>query len=176
MDGELVERARAGDADAFDQLVRERLDAVYRLALGILGEAADARDATQEAFVSAWRKLPSLRDVERFDAWLDRITVNACRMALRKRRGVRELRLIPGADYSPTGRPLADNAQASARAFDDAFSRLTVDQRALLFEHHLDGHGVTKIAERLGIPAGTVKSRLFAARRALERALKDNDQ
>lgn len=77
MDGKLVERARAGDADAFDQLVRERLDAVYMLALGILGEAADARDATQEAFVAAWRKLPTLRDVDRFDAWLDRITVNA---------------------------------------------------------------------------------------------------
>lgn len=176
MDGELVERARAGDADAFDQLVRERLDAVYRLALGILGEAADARDATQETFVAAWRKLPTLRDVDRFDAWLDQITLNACRMALRKRRGVRELRLIPEADYSSIGRPIADNAQASATAFDDAFSRLTVDQRALLLEHHLDGHGVAEIAERLGIPAGTVKSRLFAARRALERALRDNGQ
>jgi RNA polymerase sigma-70 factor, ECF subfamily len=176
LDGELVERARAGDADAFDQLVRERLDAVYRLALGILGEAADARDATQDAFVAAWRKLPTLRDVDRFDAWLDRITVNACRMALRKRRGVRELRLIPGADFSPTGRPITDNEQASATAFDNAFERLTVDQRALLIEHHLDGHGVAEIGHRLGIPAGTVKSRLFAARRALERALKDIDQ
>lgn len=170
MDGELVERARAGDADAFDQLVRQRIDAVYQLALGILGEAANARDATQEAFVACWRKLPTLRDADRFDAWLDRITVNACRMALRKRRGVRELRLIPGADY-PDGRPTAGNSDASAAAFDAAFERLTIDQRAILFAHHLDGHGVAEIAERLGIPAGTVKSRLFAARRALEQAL-----
>lgn len=79
--------------------------------------------------------------------------------------------MIPGADYSPTSRPIAANAEASAAAFDDAFSHLTVDQRALLLEHHLDGHSVAEIAERLGIPAGTVKSRLFTARRALERAL-----
>jgi RNA polymerase sigma-70 factor (ECF subfamily) len=170
LDGELVERARAGDADAFDQLVRERLDAVYRLALGILGEAADARDATQETFVAVWRKLPTLREIDRFDAWLDRITVNACRMALRKRRGVRELRMTPGADFPSTDRSTAQ-ADAMAAAFDGAFDRLSVDQRALLFEHHLDGRGVAEISERLGIPAGTVKSRLFTARRALEKAL-----
>jgi RNA polymerase sigma-70 factor (ECF subfamily) len=174
LDGELVERARAGDADAFDQLVRERLDAVYRLALGILGEAADARDATQETFVAVWRKLPTLRETARFDAWLDRITVNACRMSLRKRRGVRELRMTPGADFPSADRSTAQ-ADALATAFDDAFGRLSVDQRALLFEHHLDGLAVGEIASRLGIPAGTVKSRLFAARRALKRALSERD-
>ena len=116
MDGQLVERARAGDADAFDQLVRERLDPVYRLALGILGEAADARDATQEAFVAAWRKLPSLREPAKFDAWLDQITVNACRMALRKRRGVRELRLMPEADLPAADRSAARNSPKSDRS------------------------------------------------------------
>jgi RNA polymerase sigma-70 factor (ECF subfamily) len=172
LDGQLVERARAGDADAFDQLVRERLDPVYRLALGILGEAADARDATQDAFVAAWRKLPSLREPAKFDAWLDQITVNACRMALRKRKGVRELRLMPEADLPAADRSAAQ-ANATAIAFDVAFERLSVDQRALLLEHHLDGLGVDELGKRLGIPAGTVKSRLFAARRALEAALKD---
>ena len=76
MDGQLVERARAGDADAFDQLVREKLDSVYRLALGILGESADARDATQDTFVTAWQKLPTVRDTAKFDAWLNQVTVN----------------------------------------------------------------------------------------------------
>lgn len=175
MDGELVERARSGDAEAFDQLVRQRIDAVYQLAVGILGQPADARDATQEAFVAAWRNLPTLRDVERFDAWLDRITVNACRMALRKRRGVREIQMHPTADFPSTDRQDAE-AQAAATAFDNAFERLTVDQRALLFEHHLDGRAVAEIAARLGIPTGTVKSRLFAARRALERALDEPDE
>jgi RNA polymerase sigma-70 factor (ECF subfamily) len=168
--GELVERARAGDADAFDELMRGRLDSVYRLALAIVGEPADARDATQDAFIAAWRKLPTLRDAERFDAWLHRITVNACRMALRKRRGVREIRLDPGTDY-PTVDRSAARAQATAAAFDHAFERLDIEQRALLIEHHLDGHSVDELAARLRIPAGTVKSRLFSARRALERAL-----
>ncbi|CAN5642814.1 hypothetical protein BH23CHL7_BH23CHL7_01110 [soil metagenome] len=91
MESSLVERARAGDADAFDRLVRERIDAVYRTALAIMGNPADARDATQEAFIAAWRALPRLRDTDRFDAWLGRICVNACRMAKRRRKGVREL-------------------------------------------------------------------------------------
>ncbi|HUG47304.1 MAG TPA: RNA polymerase sigma factor [Candidatus Limnocylindria bacterium] len=137
---------------------------MYRTALGILGEPADARDATQEAFVAAWRQLPSLREPERFDAWLNRITINCCRMALRKRRGVRELRLTADVERA--------DGDGSV-AFDDAFGRLTVDQRAILLEHHLDGRSVAEIAERLGIPGGTVKSRLFTARRALERALED---
>lgn len=175
MDGELVERARAGDAEAFDQLVRQRIDAVYQLAVGILGQPADARDATQEAFVSAWRKLPTLRYIDRFDAWLDRITVNACRMVLRKRRGVREIQMLPTADFPASDRSGA-HAQATAAAFDNAFETLTVEQRALLLEHHLDGRGVGEIAQRLGIPVGTVKSRLFAARRVLEQALRKSDR
>ena len=175
MDGQLVERARAGDADAFDQLVRERLDAVYRLALGILGEAADARDATQEAFVSAWQKLPTLRDATKFDAWLDQVTVNACRMAIRRKKTVREVRLIPEADFPATDRSAAVT-QAKAVAFDEAFEQLTVDQRALLLDHHLDGRSVEEISGRLGVPVGTVKSRLHTARKALESALKDGAQ
>jgi RNA polymerase sigma-70 factor, ECF subfamily len=163
MDASLVEHARAGDADAFDELVRRRIDAVYRTALGILGEPADARDAAQEALVLAWRQLPSLREAERFDAWLNRITINCCRMALRKRKGVRELRLTADVQGSDDG----------SAVFDGAFERLTVDQRAILLEHHLDGRSVAEIAERLGIPAGTVKSRLFAARRELEHALEE---
>ena len=175
MDGQLVERARAGDADAFDQLVRERLDAVYRLALGILGDPAAARDASQDAFISAWRKLPSLREPGRFDAWLDQIAVNSCRMALRKKKTVREVRLAPEADFPAADRSAAV-AQARALAFDNAFDKLTVDQRALLLDHHLDGLGVEEIARRLGVPIGTVKSRLFTARKALESALKDGEQ
>lgn len=161
MEGSLVERARAGDADAFDELARTRIDALYRMALGILGEPADACDAAQEALVAAWRQLPSLRDPDRFDAWLNRITINSCRMLARRRRSVREIRLTTDVQAADT----ADDA------FDRAFGRLAVDQRAILLEHHLDGRSVADIAERLGIPAGTAKSRLHTARRALERAL-----
>jgi RNA polymerase sigma-70 factor, ECF subfamily len=174
MEPSLVERARAGDADAFDRLVRERIDAVYRTSLAILGNPADARDATQEAFVAAWRSLPRLRDADRFDAWFGRITVNSCRMALRRRRGVREIQLDPAsADYPAGSRPMAPEGQTTASAFDRAFNRLPVEQRAIIVAHHLDGRGVADVALEMGIPEGTVKSRLHTARAALQRALDD---
>jgi RNA polymerase sigma-70 factor (ECF subfamily) len=85
-----VERARAGDLGSFEEIVRERIDAVYRISLAILGNEADAADATQETFLAAWRQLRGLRDAERFEAWLQRIAVNSARMVhrLRRRRGV----------------------------------------------------------------------------------------
>jgi RNA polymerase sigma-70 factor, ECF subfamily len=167
MDGALIERARSGDADAFDEIARQRIDWVYRTALGILGNSADARDATQETLVSAWRSLRTLRDPDRFDAWLQRITVNAARMVARKRRGLREIQLtVDSDDRSP-----ASSIHIGATDFDRAFERLSVDQRALLLSHHLDGRSISEIALNLGIPEGTVKSRLHAARRSLERLL-----
>ena len=168
MGGALVERARAGDADAFDELARRRVDSVYRTALGILGSPSDARDATQDALLSAWRSLPTLRDADRFDAWLHRITVNSARMVARRRRSVREVELPEVAPQLP-----AANGWLTPQMFDRAFERLSVEQRALLLDHHLDGHSVSDIAARLGIPSGTVKSRLHSARGALDRALRE---
>ncbi len=168
MDGELVERARAGDADAFDQLARARIDAVYRTAVGILGNSADARDATQEALLSAWRSLRSLRDAEHFDAWLRTITVNAARMVARRRR-VREIPMTADLEQADL-----DPGTVSPADFDAAFDRLPVDQRALLLAHHLDGESVADLAVRLGVPEGTVKSRLHTARQALDRALAED--
>ncbi len=167
MDSGLIERARAGHADAFDELARSRIDSVYRTALGILGSAAEARDATQEALISMWRGLPALRDPAAFDGWLYRITVNAAKMTLRRRRGVREIRIEA---------ELQDAASGSTRSspnFDRAFDLLTVDQRAMLLRHHLDGAPIAELAQEVGVPEGTVKSRLHAARVALERALED---
>jgi RNA polymerase sigma-70 factor, ECF subfamily len=167
MDGALIERARMGDVDAFDQLARQRIDVVYRTALGILGNHADARDATQDALVAAWRSIGSLRDPSRLDGWLHRITINSARMVARKRRGAREIRPIE---------EVADRAAPgglSATAFDRAFEALSVEQRALLLAHHLDGHSVRDIAVSLGIAEGTVKSRLFTARAALDRTLRE---
>jgi RNA polymerase sigma-70 factor (ECF subfamily) len=168
MDGGLVERARAGDADAFDELARSRIDSVYRTALAILGSPADARDATQETLVSMWRGLPALRSSEAFDGWLYRLTVNASKMSLRRRRGVREIALESNVD------PAAEAADESDAAFNAAFDRLNVDQRSLLVAHHLDGLSVAELAVSLGIPRGTVKSRLFNARAALDKALKES--
>ena len=101
-----VERARTGDRAAFEMLVRSRVDRLHRTACAILGNEADAYDATQDAFLSAWQQLPRLRDVEAFDAWLTRIIVNACRMRLRARRAVREVQAVEAeAAVSRPGRP-----------------------------------------------------------------------
>ena len=91
MDRELLLRARAGDREAFELIVLAKGEPLFRTALAILGSEADARDATQEAFIAAWGSFARLRDTERFDAWLGRILINECRMALRKRRRVREV-------------------------------------------------------------------------------------
>ena len=165
MDRELLLRVRAGDREAFDLVVAARAEDMYRTALAILGNEADARDAAQDAFVSAWRGIRGLRDIDRFDAWLGRILVNQCRDALRRRGRVREVAVDDGLEA-----PLASTAYNSGE-FDDAFGRLTVDQRTILVLHHLHGYGVRDIADWLGIPTGTVKWRLSRARNALQREL-----
>ncbi|MGA3030670.1 MAG: RNA polymerase sigma factor [Candidatus Limnocylindrales bacterium] len=175
MERALVERARSGDRAAFDSLVRSRIDAVYRTSLAILGNQADAADATQEAFVSAWCHRDALRDPDAFDAWLGRINLNACRQHLRRRARtrVREISLDdPEGDReaAATDRPL-DDRTADADVFDRAFARLSIDDRAVLVLHHLHERPVAEIAATLAAPEGTIKSRLHRARAALESAL-----
>jgi RNA polymerase sigma factor (sigma-70 family) len=152
--------------------VRVRMDGVYRLSLAILGDEADARDAAQDTFITAWHQIRSVRDPERFDAWLQRVAVNAARMThrSRRRRGVRE---IPQSRLGPArnDRPSADPAEADGRLLDAAMRRLEIDQRSMLVLHHLEGRSVAELAAILDIPVGTVKSRLHAARRALQSAI-----
>jgi RNA polymerase sigma-70 factor (ECF subfamily) len=174
----LVRQAQRGDSAAFERLVETRLDAAYRLAFAILRSEADARDAVQEAFVAAWRQLRGLRDPDRFGSWLDRIVVNACRMAIRRRKTVR-VREIHVAD--PAGFDGTHAGRLTARAPDDAIAdadlirrgleRLSVDQRVVLVLHHALDRPVDEIAEVVGVPVGTVKWRLHAAREALRRAV-----
>lgn len=162
----LVQLAGEGNHDAFATLVEERLGAAFRTASAILGNEADARDVVQEAFVSAWVNLPRLRDVRRFDAWFSRILVNRCRDALRRRRRSQEIALYDVVLPAPSP---AEGLDLTALAA--AFERLPADQRNLLVMHHLHHEPVADIARQLGIPLGTAKWRLHAARRALETAL-----
>ncbi len=173
----LVRRAREGDAAAFDALARTHIDRAYRLAVAILRSEVDAADAVQDAFLAAWRQLPSLRDPGRFDAWLDRIVVNACRMSLRHGRVVR-LREIdlddpPGNGGAAGATPGPEQQVADVEIVRGALERLAADQRAILVLHHVEGRPVEEIAAVLGIPAGTVKWRLHAARTALQRAVEE---
>lgn len=165
MDRELLLRARAGDREAFDLIVAAKAEPMYRTALAILGNPADASDAAQDAFVAAWRGIRGLREVDRFDAWLGRILINHCRTALRRRGRVREIDVATVAEASIAA-PSYDAAD-----FDEAFAQLNLDQRAILVLHHLHGYGVREIAEWLGIPSGTVKWRLNRARNALQQEL-----
>ena len=179
----LVERAAGGEHAAFDRLTELFVDGAVRTALAILESEADARDAVQEAFVAAWRELPRLRDHGQFEAWLTRILVNRCRSVLRHRRvvGLREIALDPpegatgsarsGGDQAVDPRAVSQDAIGEADAIRRAFGRLTPDARVLIVLHHLEGRLVGDIAGLLGVPEGTVKWRLHAARAALERAL-----
>lgn len=179
-DDALIQRARSGDASAFGALVDTRIDRCYRIAWSILSNDADAADATQDALVAAWRELPRLRDANAFDGWLNRIVSNAALMARRRRTRRREVSVTPtnpGDDtpplepsQDPRGRTEADavvDNDAIARAFD----RLRPKDRAILVLHHVEERSVAEIARSLGIPTGTAKWRLHAARRALEQAM-----
>jgi RNA polymerase sigma-70 factor, ECF subfamily len=166
----LVRRAATGDTAAFEQLVAARADRSFRIARAILGNDADASDATQDAFVAAWRELPRLRDPESFDPWLRRIVVNAARARIRGRRRVHEISLDESHDRRQPGPTLPDQV-GDTELLSHAFDRLDADKRSILVLHYLEHESVASIAAALGIAPGTVKWRLSEARAALGRAL-----
>jgi RNA polymerase sigma-70 factor (ECF subfamily) len=179
-DDELVRRARRGDAAAFAVLVDTRIDRCYRIAWSVLSNDAGAADATQDALVAAWRQLPRLRDPAAFDGWLNRIVANAALMARRHRVRLREVSVStahPG-DEAPQPEPVQDpRARTAMDEFVDndaiarAFDRLRPKDRMILVLHHVEERPVAEIARSLGIPVGTAKWRLHAARAALEKAM-----
>ena len=154
----LVERARGGDHDAFAVLVRAsvaRLDAAARL---ILRDRELAGDAVQEAYIRAWRSLPGLRDLDRFDGWLHRLLVRSCIDALRHRRARPvEVELLPL--DGPTGGDFASDV-IDRELIDDALRRLDPTWRAVVVLHYFLGMPLPEAASVLGIPLGTAKSRL----------------
>ena len=169
MDRDLVEAARRGDQAAFIDLVRPRSDRLFAIALRILRDIDRAEDALQDALVIAWRDLRGLRDPDRFDAWLHRLLVNVCVVhATRERRRTINLRVLP-----VEGPPARDDLLtiADRDQLERGFRRLPPDQRAILVMHHYVGYSPTEIAETLGIPPGTARSRLFNAHRAMRAAL-----
>jgi RNA polymerase sigma-70 factor (ECF subfamily) len=171
----LVVRARNGDAEAFERLIEPRFSRLGRLALSITGNQADADDAIQIGCLSAWRELPRLREPARFDVWLWRIVVNSCRNVVRGRRRLTVHEIAVPDDALGNSTMATTPAPGDALPHDDAiqraFARLDHDKRAILVLHHVDERSIAEIAGILGIPEGTVKWRLHAARRALERTL-----
>jgi len=167
-DPTLVERAAGGDAMAFDELGRGAIDRMYAIAGRILGDADSAQDAVQQALWAAWRDLPNLRDTNRFDAWLRRLLVRCCYEESRRRRRIRLVPLRVPQDVSETDEI---GAIADREVLDRAFAQLTTEHRAVVVLHHWEGLSLVEIADALGIPVGTARSRLHYALRRLREAL-----
>lgn len=166
---ELVRRAQRGDHSAFERLASSSIDRLYALAHRVIRDPGAAEDAVQETLVRAWRDLRALRDPERWDAWLYRLLVNACRDSLRRMRrqpatiSIAELDLPGGAD---------EVTRIDRRdELDRAFRRLTPEHRMALAMHFYLGMRPGEIAMTLGIPEGTATSRIHYGGRALRAAL-----
>lgn len=174
MDQQLVERARGGDRDAYEAVAHTCADRMYAIAYQITRDADRADDAVQQALVAMWRDLPSLRDVSRFDGWTYRLVTRASLQELRQRRRGQVRPLSAGED--PAG-PHDVAADVAARdQLDRGLASLTPDHRAVVVLRHLVGLPIDEIADVLGIPRGTVASRLHHATNALRAAIDAGDR
>ena len=166
---DIVERAMRGDREAFGVLVGLTSDRMYAVASRILRDTHLAEDALQGALVTAWRDLPTLRDPDRFEAWVRKLVVHACYAEARRRNTwAANVRVLPV--DGPAG-PDEIVSVSDRDALDRAFKRLNVEQRAVFVLHHHLGLPLVEIAETLGIPAGTARSRLHYATRTLREAI-----
>ena len=168
MQTELVDRARHGDREAFGVLAAAAVDRMYAIARLLLHDTHLAEDATQDALVRAWRDLPMLRDLDRFDAWLHRILVRSCTDIGRHQRRMRtEISLVP---LEPT-EPDSTGSLADRDQIERGLRRLNEAQRTILVLHFYVGLSPTEAAAALEIPVGTAKSRLYYAIEALRAAV-----
>ena len=174
MDHDRIEAAQNGDREAFVDLIRVRSDRLFAVAHRILRDIDRAEDALQDALVIAWRDLPGLRDPDRFDAWLQRLLIHVCiAQASRDRRRRSNLQVLP---FDGPAAPDELLSIADRDLLERGFRRLQPDQRAILVLHHYLGYAPAEIAETLGIPAGTARSRLHNAHRAMRAALEADDR
>lgn len=172
--GAVATSPQAARIAAFEALVATRLDESYRVARLVLRDAQEAEDATHDAFTRAWRDLHRLRDLDRMDAWFGRILVNACRDRLRRRRH---------RSHDPLDEAVVHPAAPDTRrriedrdALDRAFAALNPDQRLAIVLRYYGDLDVDEVAQAVGAPVGTVRSRLHYALRHLRGALERTDR
>ena len=169
MQRELVERARRGDHDAFAELAGAAISRLDSAAWLILRDQEQAKDAVQNALVRAWRDLPTLRDPDRFDAWLNRLVVRAC---IDEARRLRRHRV--DVELTPFMTPVVDGLEtriADRDQLERGFLRLGPEMRAVIVLHHYLDLPLPMVASALGIPLGTAKSRLHRALGLMRAAL-----
>jgi RNA polymerase sigma-70 factor (ECF subfamily) len=170
---DLVEAAKRGDHEAFEALAIGISGRLFDIARLILRDAYLAEDAVQEALVHAWRRLPSLREADRFDGWMYRLIVNACADAGRTRARIgSEVRdLQPQSTIEDASGLVADRDQ-----IDRAFIHLRPEQRVVLVLHFFVGLPAIEIAQVLGLPVGTVKSRIHYATQSMRAVLEADER
>ena len=165
----LVDQAQHGDEEAFDALARLVGDRCMAIAVRILRDADLAEDAVQAALITSWREIRTLRDAQRFEPWLHRILTNECYAESRRRtRWSANIRVLP---VDEAGDQTDILTVQDRDQLERAFRRLTLEQRAVLVFHHYVGLSLPEVAERLGIPIGTAKSRLHHATAAVRASL-----
>jgi RNA polymerase sigma-70 factor (ECF subfamily) len=169
MDTELVIRAQRGDEEAFASLAVAVGDRLHAVSHRILRDIDLAEDATQQALLAIWRDLPQLRDPARFDAWSYRLLVRACYAE-----GRRTSQWSPNLRILPVDEPVGSDSMSTVHDRDQlerGFRRLSIDHRAVVVLHHYLEMPLDAVAETLGVPVGTVRSRLHYAMRGLRAAL-----
>jgi len=181
-ESEIIRQCQAGDTSSFNLLVEEHYTRVYNTALRMLGTPDSAADATQAAFVRAFRSLDSFRGDASFSTWLYRITANVCLDELRNRpQEPVSLTFVSDNDEEPQEHSIPDSrTEPSARVARDerqrvvheAIQQLSAEYRLVLVLYDLNGFSYKETAQVLGIPVGTVKSRLNRARNALKEVLR----
>lgn len=168
MDREVIERAQRGDESAFATLALERGDRLHAIARHILRDSDQAADAVQQALVEIWRKLPQLRDADRFDGWAYRIVVRAAYAEHRRRTAWR----LAAPDVDPAMGRVSTDQVDDRDELERLFLHLSIDHRTVLVLKHYAGLRDAEIADVLGISEGTVRSRLFYALRQVRGALR----
>lgn len=182
-DEALVQAARQGQLEAFEELVARHRDKVYARALSILHNEEDAVDLSQEAWIKAWQRLEQFQGDSSFATWITRIVINVCLDHLRRQKrwpsesiealeeetGNRDW-LLPPVTVNPTAG--LERAELQARIW-QALGQLSLPHRTVLILHEFEGMEYRKIAEIMGCSIGTVMSRLFYARRRLAALLQD---
>jgi RNA polymerase sigma factor (sigma-70 family) len=165
---DLVEAARHGDHEAFEVLASAAGDRLYAFARLVLGDTHQAEDAVQDALIRAWQGLPELRDPDRWEAWLRRLIVNAC--ADQGRRRMRQSPEVRMARFEPAAASQSSSVEDHDQ-LDRGFLKLKPGQRAAVVLHFYLGLSVAEVADALGVPVGTAKSRIHYGVEALRAAL-----
>ena len=166
-DAELVIQARTGDTESFGELVRRYQRAAYSVALSVIGRPQDAEDAAQESFMVALERLEECRNPARFAGWLLAIVRNRSRNLIRRETLRRGDEIPASASSSGPSPERAADISALRERLKEALNKLSEVQREIVLLHDLEGWKHAEIAERLGMPSGTVRSHLHFARKAL---------